>query len=447
MFEHFQQLALMNALLVNWDGIRLRMEPLSPAAAERLAELGRELGQGASADDLARIVDKLLDFTSETPAGPYVRELVARSGLGGRATGLRGVVPPAQVAEEIAETPDSASQTAANLARALTTTEVGFQRVPVFFATNRKPGSRAEFLGDPADRLSFGLASVTIPLSPKHKIGCIETPHWWTLFPEKHAEERFITIAEVEGLERADFLTRVASAATSNGTGADARELLVFLHGYNVTFEEAARRAAQFACDMSFPGIVVLFSWPSMGGLMHYAADEERAWTSADRFVEFLGALEGGPWPRVHLVAHSMGNRVMLLGLADNPRPAVPLGQLVFVAADVYVDLFETKWRKLLSEGDLPATSYISRRDWALRVSHFLHQANRIGFLRRTPYLARSMDTVDATWVDTSLLGHAYFASERSLLTDLGLLVRKGLYPADRGLHPDPAREYWIFPR
>jgi esterase/lipase superfamily enzyme len=137
----------------------------------------------------------------------------------------------------------------------------------------------------------------------------------------------------------------------------------------------------------------------------------------------------------------------MLLGLADNPRPAVPLGQLVFVAADVYVDLFEAKWRKLLSEGDLPATSYISRRDWALRVSHFLHQANRIGFLRRTPYLARSMDTVDATWVDTSLLGHAYFASERSLLTDLGLLVRKGLYPADRGLHPDPAREYWIFPR
>jgi hypothetical protein len=57
------------------------------------------------------------------------------------------------------------------------------------------------------------------------------------------------------------------------------------------------------------------------------------------------------------------------------------------------------------------------------------------------------MDTVDATWVDTSLLGHGYFACERTLLTDLGLLVRKGLYPADRGLHPDPSRKYWIFPR
>src|SRR6516162_2444417 len=104
MFEHFQQLALMNALLMNWDGIRLRMEPLSPSAAERLAELSRELAHAASPDDLARIIDDLLDFTSETPAGPYIRELVARSGLGGRAAGLRSAVPPAQAAEEIGET-------------------------------------------------------------------------------------------------------------------------------------------------------------------------------------------------------------------------------------------------------------------------------------------------------------------------------------------------------
>jgi len=447
MLEHIQQLALMNALLMNWDGIRLRMEPLSPAAADRLAELARQLEYASSVDDLARVIDDLLDFTSETPAGPYIRELMARSNLGSRATGLRSVVA-AQAPEEAAETPDLASQTAADLARAVTPTDVGFQSVPVFFATNRKLRSGTmEFLGDPAEQLSFGLASVTIPSSTKHKVGHLETPHWWTPFPKQQLERRFITIAEVEAFQRGEFLTRVGSAATSNGISSDARELLVFLHGYNVTFEEAARRAAQFAFDVSFPGIVILFSWPSMGGLIHYAADEERAWASADRFVEFLGSLAGGPWPRVHLVAHSMGNRVMLLGLADNARPAVAIGQLVFVAADVYVDLFESKWRKLQSAGGLPATSYISRRDWALRISHFLHRASRIGFLDKAPYVASQMDTVDASWVDTSFLGHGYFASERSLLTDLGLLVRRGLSPADRGLQSDPARKYWVFPR
>ena len=447
MLEHIRQLALMNTLLTNWDGIRLRMEPLTPAAAERLAELGREVSQAASADDLARAIDDLLDFTTETPAGPYIRELVARSNLGGHTMGLRSEAPLALESEEIAETPELVSHTAADLGRALAATEVGLQLVPVFFATNRKRGSgTTEFLGEPSEQLSFGLASVTIPVA-QHKIGRVETPHWWTLHAGEEAEQRFVVLAKVEGLGRAEFLTRLGSAATRGATGAGERELLVFLHGYNVTFEEAARRAAQFAYDISFPGIVVLFSWPSMGTLMRYPADEDRAATSADRFVEFLGALQGGPWPRVHLVAHSMGNRVMLLGLADNPRPSVPLGQLVFVAADVYVDLFEGKWRKLRAEGALPATSYISRRDWALRVSHFLHQANRIGFLRKTPYLCAGMDTVDATFVDTSLVGHGYFASERSLLTDLGLLVRNGLRPADRGLHPDPAQRYWLFPR
>jgi esterase/lipase superfamily enzyme len=142
-----------------------------------------------------------------------------------------------------------------------------------------------------------------------------------------------------------------------------------------------------------------------------------------------------------------MGNRVMLLGLADNRRPAVPLGQIVFVAADVYVDTFTSKWQKVLAEGVLPATSYISGRDLALWISYSLHRAERTGFVRKTPFLAPSLDTVDATAVDTSLIGHGYFASERSLLTDLGLLVRKGLSPLERGLQSDRVRKCWMFPR
>ena len=439
MLEHIQQLALLNALLANWDGIRLRMEPLSPAAAERLAQLGLLLARADSPDDLARLIDDLLDLAVDTPAGAYVRELVARSGLGGRATGLR----QAAYAEASPEAPEQVLETGRELAGAVSA-DTDIRRVPVFFATNRKPGTlpRDLFLGEPAGQISFGLASVTIPVA-KHRIGRVETPRWWTLFPDSNREQRFVTIAEVSALDRGAFRAGIERAAA----GADAPELLVFLHGYNVTFEEAARRAAQLACDMSFPGIVVLFSWPSLGGLLHYPADEERAAASADGLAEFLGVLEGGPWRHVHLVAHSMGNRVMLLGLADNPRPAVPFGQVVFVAADIYVDVFVPKWRKLLAAGSLPATSYTSGRDWALGVSHFLHRADRIGFVQGTPYLADGVDTVDATAVDTSFIGHGYFSSERSLLTDLGLLLRKGLSPRDRGLHAGPGGKYWSFPR
>ena len=445
MLVHLQQLALMDTLLTNWDGIRLRMEPLSPAAAARLAELGRLLDQVRSADDLARVVDDLLDFTIDTPAGAYVRELVGRSSLGGRAAGLRAIEPlvPAAAEEEGPDSPDLALQAGRDLASAVAA-EAGIQQVPVFFATNRKPGARPQdlFLGEPAGGISLGLASVTIPVA-KHRIGKVERPRWWTLFPDTNPEHRFITIAGVSPFDRTAFLTAIESAVVN----ADAPELLVFLHGYNVTFEEAARRAAQLAYDLSFSGIVVLFSWPSRGGLAQYPADEERAQASADRLADFLRTLAGGPWRSVHLVAHSMGNRVMLLGLADNPRPALPFGQIVFVAADIYVEVFGPKWQKLLSAGVLPATSYISRRDWALRCSHLFHRADRIGFAQDSPYLAAGVDTVDATAVDTSLGGHGYFSSERSLLADLGLLLRKGLSPPDRGLRAGPGVRYWTFPR
>jgi esterase/lipase superfamily enzyme len=449
MLQEIQQLALVEALLTNWDGIRMRMEPLSASAADELARLGRRLGEAASADELARIIDDLLDFTMNTAANSYVRELVARSTLAKVTPGVRAAAPPAPAAPPPPPSPEAAVQTLSlttsasrSLAKAVSS-DAGFVTTPVFFGTNRQrgPGAGETFLGEPAESLSFGLAEVTIPVA-KHRIGKVETPRWWTLFPNRNPESRFITIADIEPMAQAAFCSKLASAiATST-----ASDLLIFLHGYNVTFEEAARRAAQFSYDLGFQGVVILFSWPSLGSLLRYPADEDRAAASSEALAQFLRVFEGGPWRRVHLVAHSMGNRVMLLGLADNPRPSLSFGQIVFVAADVYVDVFAPKWRKLLDAGALPATSYTSKRDKALFISDFLHKADRIGFIEGAPYVTDGMDTIDASAVDTSFLGHGYFADERSLLTDLGILIRQGLAPAERGLRAAPAGKYWIFP-
>ena len=40
-------------------------------------------------------------------------------------------------------------------------------------------------------------------------------------------------------------------------------QLLVFVHGYNVDFDNAVRRAGQLAYDLNFDGPTFLFSWPS----------------------------------------------------------------------------------------------------------------------------------------------------------------------------------------
>jgi esterase/lipase superfamily enzyme len=131
--------------------------------------------------------------------------------------------------------------------------------------------------------------------------------------------------------------------------------------------------------------------------------------------------------------------------LADTPRQRPQLGHLALVAADVYVDVFEPKFKRLAS-GAASVTSYASKTDRALRISWRLHRAERVGLIVTDPFEVDGMETIDASAVDTSLLGHSYFSSERTVLTDLGLLVREGLSAERRGLRRAPARRYWMFP-
>ncbi len=434
MLTEIQQLALLNALLANWGGIQVRLAPMSQLLASDLSKIAHRLVNASSPVELTHAVEELLKLTRGTAAHAYVEELVVRSALPDQPKGVHPLAEPAQTWLVTANTGAALAET---MSDHLAATDLA--SVPVFFATNRQadPQSAERFCGEPSSDISYGLVPVTIPLA-RHATGKLETPHWWNRF-EGSVAERAIVLGEFEAMKQGAF----ASALEATLAAVQAEELLIFLHGYNVTFEEAAMRAAQFAFDTKFLGVVVLFSWPSLGALSRYNGDEDRAAASGDSFAAFIKGLEGGPWQRVHVLAHSMGNRVMLLGLADNPRAAIPLNQLVFVAADVYVPVFADKFPKLQHAGKLPATSYVSKRDNALLLSDYLHKGDRVGLVRATPYVAPDLETIDATSVDRGLLGHSYFSGQQSLLTDIGLLLRQEFNPAERGLTNEG--QYWAF--
>jgi esterase/lipase superfamily enzyme len=445
MVELLQQFAMLDGLLSNWGAIRAKMGPASAAREQNLAKIAARLAAADSLGEIARALDDLLELVEDTPAHDYVRQLLVRSQL--EKEKVRGDLSaaPAQI-EDAALLLKIVTMTGQALGGAAGA-EVDAKVIPVFFATNRKGDetqpAEKRFSGDPADTITLGLAQVTIPVA-KHKIGKVETPAWWNLFADDKDASRYVVLHGVERLASADFCTKLSRAVTDGGRGS----VLVFLHGYNVTFEEAARRAAQFSYDIKFQGAVVLFSWPSLGTTFGYFADEERAALSAGGLVEFLRILDGGPWEQVHLVAHSMGNRVVVVALADNPPPALPVGQIVFVAADVYVEMFEQKFPKMSGIGKLK-TSYASNSDRALLLSSWLHRATRIGITRGEPFVMKGMETIDASTVDTSLLslGHSYFGNKRTAITDLGYLLREGLPAARRGLEQPLGKDYWDFPR
>lgn len=108
-----------------------------------------------------------------------------------------------------------------------------------------------------------------------------------------------------------------------------AKDVFVFVHGFNVTLNQAVARAAQVSEDMPFHGAVVAFSWQSTGKARAYLNDEKLAerhfWSLAELLVGLRNNLDSDV--RIHLLAHSMGNRVALRALGALTGKIGPTGR------------------------------------------------------------------------------------------------------------------------
>jgi hypothetical protein len=144
----------------------------------------------------------------------------------------------------------------------------GFATVRVFYGTNRAPSGDTKpalFYGKGRGDLQYGYLSVTIP--QVHKEAELETqPRWaeYTLAVDPASmRRRYVLLDEVTPLAKDDFVRKLRQQVKD----APSKDLFVFVHGFNNTFEDAARRAAQMAYDLDFDGTPLLYSWPSQASL------------------------------------------------------------------------------------------------------------------------------------------------------------------------------------
>ena len=335
-----------------------------------------------------------------------------------------------------------------------------YVEIPVLFGTDRAPGvpeldgtgritGGEWFTGrrNAADDASYGVVWVSIP--DDHRMGALEKPRWWRLqFREDPA--RHVVALRHERLTRPRFVALAADLLS----GAADHEALMFVHGYNVTFADAARRAAQLAYDLNFTGLPMLYSWASAGTPEGYHADENSARWATPHLIDHLRlALSEIGADRVHVIAHSMGNRLLTEALVQLPPDLLQrLGQLVFAAPDVdagvFTQLAKAFTAMLGAAGSPRRTLYASSNDKALLASRFLTTYPRAGQSGPDIVVVAHVDTIDATELDTGLMGHSYFGDRTSVLCDLFYVIR-GQTPAGRfGLRPKTSRAglpYWIF--
>jgi esterase/lipase superfamily enzyme len=303
----------------------------------------------------------------------------------------------------------------------------------VFYATDRKQKSNSEpfqyaSTRSPKGELHFGTAIVSIPRG--HKLGAFETASFLR-FEFRNDPEKHIALLNVVQQTHSKFLQDIQERVRND----PAKQVLIFVHGYDVTFEDATRRLGQITCDLGFPGAPILYSWPSKGTYLGYSSDESTVEWSTPHFKAFLESIgqETGA-SVIHVIAHSMGNRLLvgaLNSMATEHKTLRPtLQQVVLAAPDIDSGVFE-KIAAAVSETGSHFTIYESSTDDALKASHLLHQYVRLGDSRPEVQIVSQYDTVDATDVDTGFLGHSYFAENKTILSDIFYLIR-GKLPSER---------------
>ncbi|MFH8250172.1 alpha/beta hydrolase [Microbacterium sp. B2969] len=341
--------------------------------------------------------------------------------------------------------------------------------VPVWYATDRnhqpgQPASRRYGIDRSAHEagespLAYGLAAVSIP--DGHRKGRMESPKWYKLqFREN--PDLHIMVESVDELGHSSWLE---SLRTAGGAGAalDATDtsddILVFVHGYRTGWADAIKRAAQFSYDLEFDGRTVAYTWPSQGKLLSYTVDENNAAWAGPHFSQLLrDLLENSGARRVHLVAHSMGNRIMSAAIHDlaDALAGFPthLGNVIFAAPDVDADTFReliTAFQAVDAVEEHPRprlTLYSCGADAALDLSRRIHKLRRAGDARDGIVVVPPMDTIEVTQIvlddpTDDRTGHAYFCSNRHVIADLNSVVLRGAAPPRFGLEPADGGRYW----
>jgi esterase/lipase superfamily enzyme len=232
------------------------------------------------------------------------------------------------------------------------------------------------------------------------------------------------------------------------------RELFVFIHGFNVSFEDAARRTAQIHYDLKFDGAPIFFSWPAHDRfILTYAADETNVAWSAPHFKQFLlEIVKHSGAQSINLIAHSMGNRALAAALREIElemhQQARLFNQVILAAPDIDADDFRNNIAPAMQRTAQRLTLYASAHDEALLASQFIHRGPRAGDAGDGLIVIPGVDTIDVTAIDTSLWGHSYYGSSNPVLHDLRMLLSRAIPPRDRTWLSPAERDgltYWIF--
>jgi esterase/lipase superfamily enzyme len=264
-------------------------------------------------------------------------------------------------------------------------------------ATTRKPvnGARAKpwYGSERSARLNIARAKLKPPSDGRFSLNAVGLDDW-----------------HLEAIEPASQIGDLY--AEPGGT----RDVLIYVHGFNQTFESAALDAARISDGIRFRGETMVFSWPSKASLLDYGYDRESAMWSRDALDQVLTGLMASPITgRIHIVAHSIGTMLTMEALrqvyARQPAASDRIGAVVFASPDIDLDGFTSSVARI---GPLARkiTVITATNDRALAVSGLLAGGiTRVGAAEKNELARLGLRVIDASAEGWGIINHDLFLS------------------------------------
>ena len=300
----------------------------------------------------------------------------------------------------------------------------GMPRPVQIFVASTRPPERAgggEATGVAPGATHFSLTTIDVP--PEHEAGSIERPNFGSADKRRH-----FLVAGRRPLDETAFRNEIASHIS--GRIGSNRDVLLFVHGFNTSFDEARFRLAQIVVDGGFNGIPVLFTWPSKGSLFAYGSDRESAMASRDALEHVLEALAAEPdVGKVHVLAHSMGAWLAMealreIAIAGHPDLDGHLGDIMLAAPDIDLEVFRQQMARLGSFAHV--SIFAASNDRALGLSGMLADRPRLGALDPSNPADRQaikdlgVQVVDLSRDSIGLIGHGTYAAAPQVIRGIG---------------------------
>ena len=300
----------------------------------------------------------------------------------------------------------------------------GTTKVDLVVATTRRPSDKPGILfsGERDKLVSLNEIVVSIPPEKNRKAGEVQWPK--KLPPNPQTDFTTVSVTPLK--------TDVEMAGWVRPHLTKSRRVMVFVHGFNNTFEDSVYRFAQIVHDSGADVAPVIFTWPSRASVFDYNYDKESTNYSRDALEQILRAIAREPEVKdITVMAHSMGSWLTVEALRQmairDGRVNTKITDVILASPDLDVDVFS---KQFLAMGKQHPrfTLFTSRDDRALALSRRISgNIDRLGQIDPSiePYRSElekaGITVIDLTKLKSGdRLNHGKFASSPEVVQLIG---------------------------